>query len=60
MREEEYLKLKEYHVSDSFKVGMGAEVLLQMIKNLDLKKLAAKLRKKIRCFSKQSPLYMAV
>ncbi len=42
--EEEYLKLDEYEVTDFFKVGMGAESLLEMVKNVDLDSLVLKLR----------------
>jgi len=42
--EDEYYKLSEY-TSDSFvEVGMGAEAVLEVLKNLDLGKLSAELR----------------
>ena len=42
--EDEYLKLTDYHAADFFKVGMGAEALLKVIKTLDLEKMAVELR----------------
>ncbi len=44
--EDEYLKLREYNVSSFFKVGMGAECILEVLKKMDLSKLTAELRKK--------------
>ena len=43
--EDEYLKLKEYEVASFFKVGMGAECILDVLKTMDLSKLVADLRK---------------
>jgi len=43
--EDEYLKLREYEIDNFFKVGMGAECLLEAAKRLDLSKLAAEIRK---------------
>ena len=42
--EDEYLKLREYNVGSFFKVGMGAECLLDVLKKMDLARLAADLR----------------
>ena len=47
MSEEEYLKLDEYDVTDFFKVGMGAESLLEMVKSVDLDNLATSLRQEM-------------
>ncbi|MBI3380014.1 DNA-directed RNA polymerase subunit beta' [Candidatus Gottesmanbacteria bacterium] len=44
--EDEYLKLREYDVGSFFKVGMGAECILEVLKKLDLAKITADLRKK--------------
>jgi len=44
--EDEYLKLREYNVSSFFKVGMGAECVLNVLKKMDISKLTAELRKK--------------
>ncbi len=48
LTEDEYLKLSEYKATSFFKVGMGAEVLLEIIKKVDLEKLAANLRTEIK------------
>lgn len=45
--EDEYLKLQEYKIASFFKVGMGAECLLQVLKNLNLSKLASELREEL-------------
>ncbi|MBU1326920.1 DNA-directed RNA polymerase subunit beta' [Patescibacteria group bacterium] len=45
--EDEYLRLSEYDAVSSFSVGMGAEAVLEVIKNVDLAKLAATLREEI-------------
>lgn len=45
--EEEYLKLDEYSAVDFFKVGMGAESLLNMVKNVNLDDLVSKLRQEM-------------
>lgn len=44
LSEDEYLKLADYQATDFFKVGMGAEVLLEVIKKMDLEKIAVQLR----------------
>jgi DNA-directed RNA polymerase subunit beta' len=46
--EDEYLRLLEYDATSCFTVGMGAEAVLEVIKKLDLEKLAADLRKEIQ------------
>ncbi len=46
--EDEYLKFKEYDISTFFQVGMGAECILEVLKKIDLSKLAAELRKEAR------------
>jgi DNA-directed RNA polymerase beta' subunit len=48
LTEDEYLKLSEYQASSFLKVGMGAEVILEAIKKLDLDKLVAFLRKEAK------------
>jgi len=42
--EEEYLKLREYNAANFIKVGMGAEALAEVLKNLDLAQLSVTLR----------------
>ncbi len=44
--EDEYLKLREYETTSFFKVGMGAECILEVLKKIDLAKITAELRKK--------------
>ncbi len=46
--EDEYLRLFEYNATGCFEVGMGAEALLEVIKKIDLDKLAAQLREEIQ------------
>jgi len=48
LTEDEYLKLSEYGAASFFKVGMGAEILLEVIKKLDLDSLAAELRQEVK------------
>lgn len=48
LSEDEYLKLVEYKAADFFKVGMGAEAILEVVKNIDLEKLAADLKKTVK------------
>src|SRR3990172_2587228 len=43
--EDEYLKLREYDVTDFFSVGMGAECLLDILKRVEFSKEIASLRK---------------
>lgn len=51
LTEDEYLKLSEYNASDFIKVGMGAETLLEVIKRIDLDKLAASLREETQRYT---------
>lgn len=44
LTEDEYLKLHEYKAANFFEVGMGAEAVLEVIKDLELDKMAAHLR----------------
>jgi len=48
LSEDEYLKLVEYRAADFFKVGMGAEAILEAVKDINLEKLAADLKKIVR------------
>ncbi|MFH1841055.1 MAG: DNA-directed RNA polymerase subunit beta' [Candidatus Shapirobacteria bacterium] len=48
LSEDEYLKLVEYGVDTFFQAGMGAEVLLEVVKLVNLEKLAAELREGIQ------------
>lgn len=47
LTEEEFLKLDEYGAADFIEVGMGAEALLEVLKKLDLEKMAADLREEV-------------
>ncbi|MBI3558829.1 DNA-directed RNA polymerase subunit beta' [Candidatus Gottesmanbacteria bacterium] len=47
LTEEEYLKLDQYRAADFITVGMGAEAILEILKNLDLEKMAANLREEL-------------
>ncbi|KKW11141.1 MAG: DNA-directed RNA polymerase subunit beta' [Candidatus Gottesmanbacteria bacterium GW2011_GWB1_49_7] len=53
LTEDEYLRLFEYDATACFEVGMGAEAILDVIKKLDLDKLAAELREEIQNTSGQ-------
>jgi len=44
LTEEEIFKLKEYKAAGFFKVGMGADALLSILKEIDLEKLSSELR----------------
>ncbi|EKD87482.1 MAG: hypothetical protein ACD_36C00058G0001, partial [uncultured bacterium] len=46
--EDEYLRLLDYNATSCFSVGMGAEALVDVIKNIDLDKVAATLREEIQ------------
>lgn len=48
LTEDEYLKLAEYDAIDFIRVGMGAESVLELIHDMDLDKLIAKLRDESR------------
>jgi DNA-directed RNA polymerase subunit beta' len=51
--EDEYLKLLEYDAVSCFTVGMGAEAVLEVVKTVDLDKLAAELHDEIQNSSGQ-------
>ncbi|MBI4058379.1 DNA-directed RNA polymerase subunit beta' [Candidatus Gottesmanbacteria bacterium] len=44
LSEDEYLKLHDYKAASFFTVGMGAEAILEVIRSLNLGKLAAEIR----------------
>lgn len=44
LTEDEYLKLDEYDAARHLRVGMGAEALMELVKELDLDELVAELR----------------
>lgn len=46
--EEDYFRLKDVGAADFFKVGMGAESILEILKSLDLEKLAQELKKEVQ------------
>ncbi|MCX6725850.1 MAG: DNA-directed RNA polymerase subunit beta' [Candidatus Shapirobacteria bacterium] len=48
LNEEEYFRLASYKALSFFKIGMGAEVLLEVIKKLDLDKLLVDLRQEVK------------
>ncbi|MCJ7827902.1 DNA-directed RNA polymerase subunit beta', partial [Patescibacteria group bacterium] len=48
LTEDEFLKLEEYRATGFFKAGMGAEVLLEIIKKTDLEKQAVELRQELK------------
>ncbi|MBI5614231.1 DNA-directed RNA polymerase subunit beta' [Candidatus Gottesmanbacteria bacterium] len=48
LTEDEYLRLLEYDAASCFTVDMGAEAILDVIKTLDLDKIAAELREEIQ------------
>ncbi len=45
--EDEYLKLAEYNAVDHLRLGMGAEALLEVIKEIDLNQLAEQLKEEV-------------
>ena len=47
LTEDEYLKLDEYDVASHLRVGMGAESILELVREIDLAKLAEKLREEM-------------
>ncbi len=51
--EDEYLRLLDYDAASFLKVGMGAEAVLEVVKKIDLDKLAAELREEIQNSSGQ-------
>ncbi len=46
--EDEYLKLADYDATDHLRVGMGAEAIQELIKQLDLEELAVQIRQEIK------------
>jgi DNA-directed RNA polymerase subunit beta' len=48
MTEDEYYKLKDYGVPEFLKVGMGAEAILDVIKGLNIEKLAVEVREELK------------
>ncbi|OGY21316.1 MAG: DNA-directed RNA polymerase subunit beta' [Candidatus Woykebacteria bacterium GWB1_45_5] len=54
--EEEYHKLDNYSAADFIKIGMGAEALLEVLRNLDLSKLSGQLREEVKNSSGQRML----
>jgi DNA-directed RNA polymerase subunit beta' len=54
--EDEYHKLESYGATSFMKVGMGAEAVLEVLKDLDLTKLSRKLREDVQNFSGQKQL----
>lgn len=50
LTEDEYLKLMDYDATDHLKVGMGAEAMLELVKQIDLEQLANELRQEIKNF----------
>jgi DNA-directed RNA polymerase subunit beta' len=53
LTEDEYLRLFEYDATSCFDVGMGAEAILEVVKKIDLDKLAAGIREEIQNTSGQ-------
>ncbi|MBI4100558.1 DNA-directed RNA polymerase subunit beta' [Candidatus Microgenomates bacterium] len=47
LSEDEYLKMQDYGIDGFFKAGMGAEAILEAVKEVDLAKLAQELRTEI-------------
>ncbi|MCH7541405.1 DNA-directed RNA polymerase subunit beta' [Patescibacteria group bacterium] len=54
--EDEYQKLADIGAIDFMKVGMGAEAILEVLKDLDLNKLSSQLRTDVQNFSGQKQL----
>jgi len=48
LSEDEYLRLLDYDATKCFKVAMGAEAVMEVIKQLNLDKIAAELREEIQ------------
>jgi len=48
LTEDEYLKLLDYNAADHIRVGMGAEAILELIRQIDLESLVAALREESR------------
>ena len=53
LSEEEYLKLVEYDAEGFMKIGMGAEAIMKVIKDLNLNKITTDLRQEIQKYSGQ-------
>ncbi|OGD54682.1 DNA-directed RNA polymerase subunit beta' [Candidatus Beckwithbacteria bacterium RBG_13_35_6] len=53
LTEEEYLRLMDYKATQFIKAGMGAESILDIIRNINLDKLAASLKKQAQEISGQ-------
>lgn len=51
LTEDEFIKLSEYEASDFIKVGMGAETILEVVKKIDLDKLASNLREETQKYT---------
>ncbi len=51
LSEDEYLKLVEYEAADFIRVGMGAEALLEVLRKINLDKMAADLREQLMTVS---------
>ncbi len=47
LSEDEYLKLDEYNAASHIRVGMGAEAILELVTDIDLDTLVAKLREEM-------------
>lgn len=47
MTEDEFLRLQDYGISEFFEAGMGSEVILEAIKEIDLAKLTQELRNEV-------------
>ena len=47
LSEDEYLKLDEYNAVDHIRVGMGAESVMELVKDVNLNTLVEKLRKEM-------------
>ncbi len=47
LTEDEYVKLLEYDATDFFEVGMGAEAVIQLVRQLDLKAMLGGLKQEV-------------
>ena len=56
LSEEDYYRFAEYGIDDFAKVGMGAEALLEVLKSIDLAKLAQELRVEVQSSTGQKLL----
>lgn len=48
LSEDEHIKLMDYQVSSHLRVGMGAESILELVKEIDLEKLVPQLREEMK------------